>query len=255
MKTIKALALSLMLWAGHSVAGSESDRLLVKLKQAYPKTSFTEIAKTPIKGLYEVWMGENVAFVSKDNPRYFIFGRMLDTVNLQDMTAAKLARAPQRSSIEIVFGDLPIADALKTIRGDGSRSLAVFSDPSCPYCKRLETELEKLDNVTIYTFLVPFQKSETARNVWCAENRELAWRRAMLMNAEVLPATPSCADPLQRNLSLAQKLNIRGTPTLIFSDGRRMDGYSDVAEIAARLEPENPAGATVKKAALQEEKP
>jgi hypothetical protein len=63
-------------------------------------------------------------------------------------------RAPARRRID--FNGLPLEHAIKTVRGDGARQLAVFSDPDCPYCLVLEREtLSKIDNVTIYTFLYP----------------------------------------------------------------------------------------------------
>ena len=52
---------------------------------------------------------------------------------------------------------LPLADAIKTVLGNGERKLYVFSDPGCAYCRRLEAELAKLKDTTIYTFVVAFQ--------------------------------------------------------------------------------------------------
>jgi thiol:disulfide interchange protein DsbC len=62
-----------------------------------------------------------------------------------------------RRQQRIAFDTLPLADAIKTVRGKGERVIAVFSDPDCPFCRRLETELDKLDNVTLYTFLYPLE--------------------------------------------------------------------------------------------------
>ncbi len=45
------------------------------------------------------------------------------------------------------------------VKGDGKRPLFVFSDLLCPYCRRLEQELERLNNVTIYAYLFPTERT------------------------------------------------------------------------------------------------
>lgn len=227
---------------------ADETRLLAALKKAHPGTRFTGVAATPVPGLYEAWMGPNMALVSRHNLRYLVFGRVFDTQTMTDLSAPKLAQAQrletataeQGSKPAIALGELPLADSLKTVRGSGSRTLVVFSDPACPYCKRLEGELDRLDNVTIHTFLVPFQGAALPAAIWCAADREQAWRRVMLqddpgMLAAATQPADACAHPLDRNLALARRLQVRGTPTLFYADGQRTDGYADAAAIDARL--------------------
>jgi len=136
----------------------------------------------------------------------------------------------------LAFDQLPLADAIKTVRGNGQRKVAVFSDPACSFCKRLEPELAGLDNVTVYTFLVPFQGQARPVAIWCAADREQAWQRLMLQgDPSLLNPTAACEHPVERNLALAHRLGVQGTPTLIWADGSRTDGYVDRAVLEARL--------------------
>lgn len=142
--------------------------------------------------------------------------------------------------------ELPLEQAIKTVRGDGSRVLVTFEDPNCGYCKRLHRDLQNIDNVTVYTFLAPVLGKDSERkahNIWCARDREHTWREWMV--EAVTPAEASCeSDTLARNLALARDWDIRGVPTLFLADGKRFRGYIPGNRLEAELTAaagENPA--------------
>ena len=211
--------------------------LLSTLRQLYPATTFTRVQSTPVPGLYEVALGNHVAYAAEDG-RYFVFGHLFDLQTQRDLTVANmpgLARPPAR----VDFAALPLADAIKTVHGDGRRVLAVFSDPDCPYCRELEAQLAALDNATVYTFLLPIaslhpQATKKAIAVWCAADRPRAWR-AVVLERKTL-SLKTCAHPIERNQALAAKLEVRGTPTLISADGRMAAGVMQAADLSAWLD-------------------
>jgi len=123
---------------------------------------------------------------------------------------------------------LPLADALVRRQGTGRRHVAVFADPYCPYCRQLEADLHKLPDLTIHTFVIPVLRAESAsksRSLWCAPDAVGAWQDWMLHGRSAPEAAPDCdRGALARNIVLAQRLGIRGTPALVFADGRIVVG-------------------------------
>jgi len=213
-------------------AEDPAETLAQRLKQLYPNTQFSAVSESALPGLFEVVMGRNIAYTDVAG-RYFLFGHLFDMPAQRDLTAE---RKDQLQRID--FGQLPLQDAIKTVRGNGSRILAVFSDPDCPYCRRLEPELAKVNDVTVYTFLMPLtqlhpEARAKAIAVWCAADRVDAWAKLMLGGET--PANTDCAHPVDRNIALGERLQINGTPTMIAADGRIMPGAAGAAQIEAWL--------------------
>lgn len=190
------------------------------------------VSKTGYGGLYEVRSGGDI-FYTDANARYMFVGKVVDLSTLQDLTRA---RADELAAIR--FADLPLEMAIKTVKGNGQRVMAVFEDPNCPYCRKLHETLRQVDNVTVYTFLLPILSDDSAakaKNIWCAPDRSVAWREWML-DAKAAPGAPSaCPVPNEQVLALGRKLHVQGTPTIYFADGSRSGSGFDVATLEARL--------------------
>lgn len=193
----------------------------VRLKTLYPNTQFASVSQTPVPGLFEVVINKNIAYIDASG-KHFLFGHLYDMTTQTDLTAIQLEKMSR-----VDFSQLPLADAIKTVRGNGSRKIAVFSDPDCPYCKQLEQSLAGLTNVTIYTFLYPLaqlhpQAKAKSIAVWCAKDRRAAWDNLMINNKQA-PAA-QCDHPLDRIAKVGQSMQIRGTPMIIAGDGRQQPG-------------------------------
>lgn len=136
-----------------------------------------------------------------------------------------------------LWNRLPLEKSIKRVQGTGERHIAVFSDPNCSYCHRVEAALATLHNVTVHTFIFPFLSAnsrEKGSDILCAKNPSAAWEAWMLKGKP--PAKNSaCAATTQELLDIGRSFDIRGTPVLIFSDGSRVSGFIPASEIEKRL--------------------
>lgn len=205
------------------------------VEAAYPKFKVEKVTKTPYAGLYEVFMGGQIIYTDEKMSFLIAEGRLVDPKTKKDITGERLEELTR-----IDFSTLPLNQAIKVVKGNGSRKLVVFSDVDCPFCKRLErNELSNINDVTIYTFLYPIEQlhpdaANKSKLIWCAKDRVKAWEDWILRDQ--LPSSAgSCDLPLEKIGELARKVGVTSTPTLIFSDGKRMLGAQPYKEIERML--------------------
>ena len=190
-----------------------------------------EVQAAPVPGLYEVRLGGDVVYTDA-NADYLIQGELIDVKARRNLTKER-----QDKLAEVDFKLLPVKDAFTIVRGNGKRKMAVFEDPNCGYCKRFEADLKSINNVTVHIFLIPIlgeDSVEKSKNIWCSKDRAAAWQ-AWMLNHQVPPAAKCDTSAIDRNLAFAHKYRINGTPAVFFSDGTRVPGAMQAAQIEAML--------------------
>jgi thiol:disulfide interchange protein DsbC len=192
------------------------------------------IKETPYGGLYELRVAGDILYTDKKG-EYLVIGHVYDAKTTRDLTRERIDDINK-----IKFSDLPLDSAIKQVKGDGKRVIAVFEDPNCGYCKRLrQTTLKDLNNVTIYTFMYNILSEDSfvkSKNIWCAPDRGKAWDEWMINGKAAPVAAASCQTPNDKVLELGQKLKIQGTPAIFFADGSRIPGAVDLPTIEKKLE-------------------
>jgi thiol:disulfide interchange protein DsbC len=222
------VALALPAWADEA----EIRKNLAQRLPEFPKID--EVTKTPVPGLWEVRIGNEVLYTDADGSHIFE-GELIDTKNKANLTRQRIAKLTA-----IKFDDLPIKDSLVIKQGNGSRRLAVFADPNCGYCKRLERDLVALKDVTIYNFVYPVlgpDSDQKSRAIWCSKDAMKTWRDWMLDGVAPPRAMGQCNDAaITRTVEYGKKHRINGTPAIIFENGDRVPGALPAAELAKRLD-------------------
>lgn len=235
MRILSALILSFLL-ALPAAANEAAIRQVLKSK--FPGVRVDGVQPAPMPGLFEV------RFQNQDGPQilytdaqanFFIDGSLIEAKSGRNLTEERLQKL---SAIE--FKSLPLDLALKIQRGNGKRVLAMFTDPYCPYCRRLEQSLLQIDDITVYVFMFPVIRPDFAdhsRAVWCAPDRVKAWLELAAADSPKVPAGgANCANPVDKVLEYGRSLRINGTPTLFFANGERAGGGMALGALRAKLD-------------------
>lgn len=193
------------------------------LAEKMPDVKIRSVEKSPYAGLYEVVASGFTVFYTDEKAEIGIFNSMIEL-----RTRTNLIESRSRELMKVDVSLLPLDKAIVQVKGNGARKLYVFSDPDCPYCRKLEGELQGINNVTIYTFLYPLTSIHPdalrkAELIWCSGNPAQSYSEMMLHGKEPQAGSP-CKTPVQDIIELAQKLFINGTPGVVFGDGKLVPG-------------------------------
>jgi thiol:disulfide interchange protein DsbC len=223
-----------MLLVGSSVASADEAAIRKAAQAKFPRANVQSVTKLPFLGLYELIVNGEIVY-SDENFDYIIYeGNIIDVKNDRNFTEER-----KRKLAMIPFEDLPLDLAVKRVKGNGERKMAIFTDPDCPFCKRIEGDLAKVDNVTIYMFLFPIDSlhpkaTDKAKRIWCSPDRIKAWDD--YMQKGVAPtAAASCDNPVDKLVQFGTSHGINATPTLVFANGDRVPGAISAAQIEKLL--------------------
>ena len=236
MKRVSALAAFLMslLLSATAVAQQDpvAEKIKAELKKQIPEATVDVIRKVPYGGLYEVVVGSEI-FYTDEKASYLLLGSIVDMKTRENVTEARM-----RQLNKIDFASLPFENAIKIVRGNGTRKVAMFADPNCGYCKRFERDLIGVNDITVYVFLYPILAPDSvtkSKAVWCAPDRGKAWLDYMVRDM-ALPTDTSCTSAqVDKNLAFGKSKRITGTPTMFFENGERVPGAISLMDFEKRL--------------------
>ena len=229
MKSIFFLIVALLPFALHA----DEATIRKAFAERYANAPVKSVTATAIPGVYEIFAGGQILYADEKGD-HLLMGPLVETRSRTNLTQQRLDALKT-----VKFDSLPVDKAITIVKGKGERKIAIFSDPDCPFCRQLEKELESMDNLTIYVYLLPLpelhpQAVEIARNMWCADDRAKAWNTYMLEGKKP-EGGKSCATPLDAIAAFASELGINGTPAIILSNGRRLEGAIPAAQLESLL--------------------
>jgi thiol:disulfide interchange protein DsbC len=189
----------------------------------YIKTEFKilEIKEAPLEGFWEVACGigqDRVILYIHKNLRFIISGQILDHQTKRNLTLDRL-----KDLRRVNPSTLHLENAIPM--GEGKRKLYVFTDPQCHFCFQLHEELKQIKDLQVFFFLYPLAPAsyEKAKSIWCSKDRVKALEETY-QGKEL--KSPSCdTTAINKNMEFGRRLFVDSTPTLLFQNGKIMEGY------------------------------
>lgn len=230
------LAALVALVSGAAQAEDITTRLAARMAKLFPKEKVTDIAPAPIPGLYEVLVGASLFYVSADG-RYVVHGDLIDLdahVNVSDQRRSQARKQVFETMDSKGFIDFPAKTK------DTRKTLYVFTDIDCAYCRKMHAEIGQLNSAGIAVRYLAFPRTgikgpsfDKAVAVWCATNRQEALTQSKLG----LPVdSPKCDNPVAKEYELGNAMGVTGTPSVYTDEGKHIGGYVPAPELIKMVE-------------------
>lgn len=234
MNQLKPISLALLVLFSAQV--NADDNLKQHMQSKFPSTPITHAQNVDgMPGMIELIVGGKQIFYTNIDGSRLLIGHIFDPKNNMDLTQQKLDKLNK-----VDWSLLPLKDAITIKKGKGEREFAVFTDPDCPYCKKLEEEIKLLDNITVHIFAYPLamhpQAKEVAQKIMCAKDKAKAWLDYMSSGIQAQnDGKCAASQSIDRNLTLGEKMGVNGTPALIARNGKVKPGFMPAASLESWL--------------------
>ena len=230
-----AFALLLSFAAAAAQANEQLIRQIIEPKLNGPKIE--GVQPSPIPGLFEVRFrnsdGLQIIYTDAKAENIIVGGQIIEAKTGRNFTEERVTKLSL-----VKFDALPLEKAVKIVRGNGKRVMAMFSDPYCPACQSFEQTLQSIDDLTLYVFMFPVIRPERidhSRSVWCSPDRAKAWLD-LALRKKVPETPPTCDNPVDSIVTLGKSIDVRATPTVIFENGERVQGGLSAMGLKVRLD-------------------
>ena len=214
----------------------EIQQLRAALAKTMPDLPITSISESPIPGLLELVTGAQVYYITP-NGKYVIEGNIIDVERRIDMTAQRKGRT-QVAAINKI-GDEKMVVYEPTAGESQDRTITVFTDASCGYCRKLHQEIDGLlsQGVRVRYLLYPraglnTDASRVLESVWCSDNQQASMDMAKA-GRRIDPL--SCENPIEEHIAMARQVGLQGTPMIFLDNGLVVPGYRPPDELIRLL--------------------
>jgi len=210
-------------WCTATVAQEAPQSLVSKVQKIIPGIESQQITQSPIDGIYEVMFGMNVVYIDKEG-RYIFKGDIIELESAKNITEIKRGS----SRVDTING-LSEESMIIFSPEQAKYQVTVFTDVDCPYCRRLHSEVNVLNESGIAVRYLAFPRTgipspgyDKMVSVWCSDDPKKAMTDAKVGKKVT---TKKCDNPVAEHYDLGMKFAIRGTPTIVLENGEVLGGY------------------------------
>lgn len=218
-----------------ALAGEEANSIVEdKIRTLFPNAKTIALSETPIDGILQVQINNDIVYVSNDG-KYLIQGQIMDIdtrTNITDQAKSVIRQG--------LMAGLNPDEQISFSPAKAKYDLLVFTDIDCGYCRKLHSQIDEYNEAGIAIHYLAFPRAGIGSasydkfvSVWCADDQQAAL--TMAKNGDD-PEPQLCPNPIADQYQLGRELGVTGTPALLTSDGTLIPGYMPPAQLRQRLE-------------------
>lgn len=200
----------------------------------FPDMSIDAVRPSAMKGVYEVVMGADTAYVSADG-KFLIAGDMYEIDSRTNLTEA----GRQKTRVE-TLAKLDEREMIVFKPATVKHTVTVFTDVDCGYCRKLHSEISQLNELGVQVRYLAYPRAGPGTEdwrkmeaVWCSKDRKNAITEAKA-GREVKAG--QCATPVAKQFKLGEQMGVRGTPAIFTSTGDYIGGYLTPGQMIKELD-------------------
>ena len=204
------------------------------IAQKFPDVQIDAVRPSPMKGIYEVVMGGDTAYVSADG-KFLIAGDMYEIESRTNLTEA----GRQKTRVE-TLAKLDEREMIVFKPATVKHTITVFTDVDCGYCRKLHSEISQLNDLGVQVRYLAYPRAGPGTEdwrkmeaVWCAKDRKNAITEAKA-GREV--KAPQCSTPVAKQFKLGEQMGVRGTPAIFTATGDYIGGYLTPGQMIKELD-------------------
>ena len=218
-------------------AGENAELLAAQeqLKMTFSNMTVSHFAASPLPGVYEMLAGSRMMYFAPQSGILIIGelfskdGKSLTAEKKNLLQSEKVSELDQ--SIALIVGD-PNAE----------KAIIEFTDPDCPYCRKLHQQLKTETNVKRVVFFSPLDQlhptaSKKVIHIFCSDDPAKAFDEVYGESAGKKKKWLDCEKGRQMALAhkkVSDQFGVSGTPTVILGNSV-VSGYRE-AQIAQYIE-------------------
>lgn len=203
------------------------------------------IKQAPVKGMFELLMekdGKQGLVYIDYSKKYLLQGFIVDFEKLQTVSShsEELPKLSQPATVDLK--NIPEKNAVIMGSAKSKNRIYVFTDPDCPYCRKMHNELKKLvklvPDLAVYVMLYPLPKHPEAYD----KSRAIVTFRKQehldkAFSGEALPGVGSKdgAVAVSEIMNYARRNGIIATPSVLLQDGTVVTGFKTAEELKSIL--------------------
>ncbi len=239
ISSLVALVVMSLVISASALAESTVDEVQKRLSERLPGIGVTSLEPSPVPGLFELVTDGQIYYVD-ENAEYLVDGSLIRLSDRENLTDARLGGIQMALIDDMGEENMLIYEP----EVPSNRSITVFTDISCGYCRRLHGEIDTLldDGVRVRYLLFPraglgSQGHKDLESVWCADDPQAAMTNAK-SGGKIEPK--SCDNPIESHVALAERLGLRGTPLIYTDSGVKIPGYREATVLAGMVNDSKP---------------